>query len=138
MTFVNRLGILSVGYGSTISNDPQNLKQSVSLSAGPQTNTFPSSGSLTPPPRTGQVRVKVYNGGGANTTVAVTVNFGDGTNTVIVFSQAATAVPNTALGGVDFIIDFELDIVPTTCNIITTVGGTTTTASMDAEISYNP
>jgi hypothetical protein len=137
MAFVNRLAILSPGYGSAISNDSQNLKQNVALTtAGQQTNTFPTSGGLAPAPRSGQIRIKIYNGGGANTTAAIIAQFTDGTNTVIVFSQPAVAIPNTALGGCDFVIDFLVDIVPTSMSILTTLAGTTTTATMDAEIAY--
>ncbi len=87
----------------------------------------------------GIIRVKIYNGGGANTTVIVSVSVTDGTNTVFVYpATAATAVPNVAASGVDYYIDVNVDILITVITINTTLGGTTTTASMDWEFDLNP
>lgn len=86
----------------------------------------------------GRVRVKIYNGGGANTTAAVVISVTDGTNTWIVGALAAQTIANAAAGGLDFVTDVNVDLQIATVNIITTLGGTTTTASMDYEICLNP
>lgn len=88
----------------------------------------------------GLIRVKVYNGGGANTTATVSVAVTDGTSTVFVLPvTAAAAVPSTTpASGVDLIIDVNVDIAITTVVITVVAGGTTTTASMDYEIDLNP
>lgn len=86
----------------------------------------------------GRVRIKIYNGGGANTTAQVTVSVTDGTNTWIVFSVPAVTIANAAAGGLDFVKDWNVDLNVATVNIITTLGGTTTTASMDYEVCSIP
>lgn len=42
---------------------------------------------------------------------------------------------NTALGGVDIVVPFEVDISVSQCSVLTTMGGTTPTATQDVEIS---
>lgn len=86
----------------------------------------------------GRVRTKVYNGGGSNTTCQITISITDGTNTWIVFQSPAITIGNAAAGGLDFVNDWNVDLNVATVNIITTLGGTTTTASMDYEVCSNP
>lgn len=42
---------------------------------------------------------------------------------------------NTALGGIDFLIPFEVDIAASQVSVLTTLGGTSPTAQMDVEVS---
>ena len=86
----------------------------------------------------GMIRVKVYNGGGANTTVALTISATDGTNTYIIATVPATAVANAANSGLDMLFEVNVDILIATVNLISTLAGTTTTATMDYEVDLNP
>lgn len=86
----------------------------------------------------GLVRVKIYDGGGSNTTAALQVSVTDGTNTWIVWNVAAVTIANEAAGGLDYYIPVNVDLEIATVSIITTLAGTTTTASMDYEVCLNP
>jgi hypothetical protein len=136
MSFTNRLALVVPSFGTPISNDTQNLRQTVALSGASTTVTVPSTGSFAPPPRTGWIRVKIYNGGSSTTLASFTVMFTDGTNNVYVANFPATAVPNVAASGLDVIIPFEVDIVPTSMSVVAALTVGTTTASMDVEIAY--
>jgi hypothetical protein len=133
MAFANRTSLISPGFGTPISNDALFLLAGTAISGASQQTT--SLAGLTPAIRTGYIRVRVYNGGGANTTVAVIVQVTDGTGTMIVFSAPATAVPNVATSGVDYLIPFITELAVTQLSVLTTLAGTTTTASMDIEMS---
>jgi hypothetical protein len=137
MSIVNTIQRLMNGYGN---GTCYVTAAAIALSAGPQTQTVTLANSgFTQGYSNGLIRVKVYNGGGANTTCVIAVNVQDGTNTVYVFpTTAAIPVPNTALGGLDFLVDVQVDIAITIVAIVTTIGGTTTTASLDYEIDLNP
>ena len=114
-------------------------RAAISLAAGPQNNNIVSSGTVSPTFTAGVARVHIYNGGGANTTVVTGVTVSDGTNTVFIFpTTAAIAVPNVAGSGVDYTIEFSVDINANQMTVTTTVGGTTTTASMDIELFMTP
>lgn len=137
MAILNSIQRLMNGYGN---GTCYVTASAVALSAGPQTQAVSlATAGFTQGYTNGLIRVKVYNGGGANTTCVVGVSVTDGTNTVFVFpTTAAIPVPNVAGSGLDFLIDVQVDIQIATVNIITTVGGTTTTASLDYEIDLNP
>ena len=138
MAIVNTYQLLYPGYGQPTAYGVLNA---VSLTTGsPQTNSFTTANtpSLAQGMTKALVRVKIYNGGGANTTAAFSVNVTDGTNTYIVATVAATAVANAANSGLDFYIDVGVDISFTQVNIVTTLAGTTTTATMDAEVVAGP
>ena len=138
MAIVNTIQRLMNGYGNGTCYVPT---AGTALSAGPQTNTVTLANSgFTQGYTNGLIRIHVYGGGGSNTTVVCAVYVGDGTNSVYVLpTTAAMAVPSTNAGsGVDYLIDVNVDIQITTVSFVTTVGGTTTTASMDTEICLNP
>jgi hypothetical protein len=138
VAIVNTYQTLYPGYGQP---SVYGVKNAVSLTTtGQQTNTFNAANT----PGIGQgmtkglARVKVYNGGGTSPTVAIIVQVTDGTNTYIVANIPATAVAALANSGVDFYIDFGVDISFNAMSILTTLGGTTPTASMDAELVTGP
>src|SRR5262249_37651600 len=80
-------------------------KLTVALSgAGQQTNSITG---ISPTTSAGYVRVKVLNGGGANTTCSFIVQATDGTGTVIVATIPATAVPNVASSGIDMAFEYN-------------------------------
>jgi hypothetical protein len=71
----------------------------------------------------GQVTLAANAGATATAgTVTLTGNYGNGGS-------------NTSLGGIDFLIPFETDISATQCSVLTTLGGTSPTATVDIEVS---
>jgi hypothetical protein len=87
----------------------------------------------------GLIRVKIYHGGGTSPTVELQITVTDGTNTyTVLLPTTAFAVPAGANSGIDIVVDVNVDIEIATVDIITTLGGTTPTASMDYEIDLNP
>lgn len=137
MAFVNRLALITPSFGTSISNDTQNLRQTVSLSGASTTTTVPSSGSFAPVPRTGWVRVKLTNGGSSSTLGAITLSFTDGTATTVFGAVGATAVPNVVGSGIDHVFPFETDLVVTSMSVVVALTVGTTTATLDVEIAYS-
>jgi hypothetical protein len=87
----------------------------------------------------GKIRVKVYNGGGTSPTASISVDVSDGTNDFTVYpASAATAIATGTTGGVDVLIDLNVDIEISTVNIVLTLGGTDPTVDLDYEICLNP
>lgn len=141
------------GEGVTVRNDTVYLQSGLALSGTTQqTFPIPATGVILGT-TTGKIRVKVYNGGGTSPTlVQIQVNATDGTNTVPVFTYR----PNTALAlsttqWYDGFFAYLLDTASATANaggatgqllpggatsfnVLTTLGGTSATASMDVEI----
>jgi hypothetical protein len=115
-------------------------RANIALAAGPQNFNIVSAGVVSPTFSAGIARIHVYNGGAANTTVVLSVTLSDGTNNVFIFpTTAAMAVPNTAAGsGVDFMIEFNVDINANQMTSTTTVAGGVTTATMDLELYATP
>src|SRR6516164_3551641 len=83
----------------------------------------------------GYVRVKITNGGGANTAVVYTVTMTDGTATIMIDTvNTAYVIANQANSGLDMLLQYNLDIHATTCHVLATLSGTTTTANLDFEV----
>ncbi len=138
MSIVNTYQLLYPGYGQPTVYGVQN---GLSLSTtSQQTNSFTTANTtgLAQGMTKGLVRVKIYNGGGANTTAAVIVTAYDGTNTYAIANFPAYGIANAANSGLDYYIDFGVDISATQFNVLTTLAGTTTTASMDIELVAGP
>lgn len=148
MAWVNRVLKILPGFGSPVQNDT--LFQAVGLSlstTGQQTNSLTG---LTPTLSAGYVRIKIYGGGGTSPLVSSGyVVVSDGATFVqirnvtgqVLSTTAATGSPytnggsNTALGGIDEIIAFVVDISVSQVSVLTTLTGTSPTAKMDMEIS---
>lgn len=130
-------------------------KTGIALSGtGQQTNTLPTSGSISPTCCRGYLRTKIYGGGGTSPTVVdITFTAGDGTNTVQLDNfHPGTAVTISATSYVDFLADILLDYTAaaagaagcllnygaTVFNCLTTLGGTSPTATMDWEVAVEP
>lgn len=153
MAINKRLDAIVAGINVGLRQDTvyQNLGLSLSTT-GPQTNTIPSSGSFPIAYSTGWVRVKIYNGGGTSPTVTQVKIVGtDGTNSIVldVFNPG-TAHNLSTTSWYDRSIDFLVDVAATgagggatgqlialngvtSIQVITTLGGTTPTATMDCE-----
>jgi hypothetical protein len=131
--------------------------ENVALSGtGQQTKTVPSSGSFSPAINRGYWRVKIYGGGGTSPTLTdLVVNATDGTNTVTMESyHPNAAVALSATSFVDTCGDFIFDYLPTASasgtagallqygatllNFLTTMGGTSPTATADYEVAAQP
>jgi hypothetical protein len=134
MSFVNRLALISPGFGSPITNDSLLLSAGNSLSDGANTITL---GSLAPTVRSGWVRVKCYNGTGTSpavSTVVITATDGTTTETIYVRNPAAaTAISTTAF--VDFIVPFLLEINANSFSFVITMTGTGEGGKADIEIA---
>ena len=148
MSFVNRLAAILNGFGTGIQNDTLFLSAGNSLSTtNAQTTTLSG---LTPTLSKGLVRLKFYGAGGTTPVVnVVQVIVTDGTTYVTIFVGAAyptmstvsaTGSPytnggsNSAVGGVDIVIPFEVDINCTAVAVLTTLTGTNPTAKLDVEV----
>lgn len=143
--------VAGINVGLRMDSTYQNLAVALSGTA-PQTTNLPSSGTFPIAYSTGWVRVKIYGGGGTSPTVTQVKIVGtDGTNSVVldVFNPG-TAHNLTATSWYDRSIDFLVDVAATGAGggasgqlialngvnliqIITTLGGTSPTASMDIE-----
>ena len=140
------------GQGVGVRNDTLYYQTGVSLSGtGQQTKTIPASGVILGT-TAGYIRIKIYNGGGTSPTLTdLLVQASDGTNLVpIYFLHPNVAIALTATQWFDDYFDYLLDtaasgsgggaagqLLPggaTSFNILTTMGGTSPTASMDLEI----
>lgn len=141
------------GYGVSVRNDSVYLQSGLSLSGtGQQTFPIPATGTLLGT-TIGKIHIKIYNGGGTSPTLTnILVQASDGTNLVPIFEYH----PNTALAlsttsWFERIFDYLVDAVTgssgsggavgqliaggaTSFNVLTTLGGTSATASMDLEI----
>jgi len=119
-----------------------------------QTKTVPATGSFSPAVNRGYWRCKVYNGGGTSPTLTdLTVNGYDGTNTVVVDNfHPGTASTLSATAYVDVLSDFLFDYTTagggasgsllqygaTVLQFLTTMGGTSPTATADYEVAAQP
>lgn len=149
MSIVNSVGTFT-GVGAQ-------LVQQTGISmngAGPTTTTVPSSGSFSPVVNRGYVRVKVYNGGGTSPTLTdITLQAGDGTNTVTLDNfHPGVAVTLSSTSFADVLFDILLDSLATgggstgtlsgggatIFKILTTFGGTAPSALMDIEVAAEP
>jgi len=86
----------------------------------------------------GWVRVKVTNGGGTTPTCAAIIQLTDGTGTVIIGQFPALTIPLVATSGVDFIFEYNIDLNATSVSVLTTLGGTGPTATLDWEVFALP
>lgn len=135
MTIVNSAALVAPGFGTPLVS----ARASVAMSGtGQQTFTVPSSGSLAPTARTGYVRVKVFGGGGTSPTltdILITATDGTATYTIDNF-HPNTAITLSGTAGLDYLKEFCLDINATSISVLTTMGGTSPTATGDVEIVY--
>jgi hypothetical protein len=151
-SFNVRVDRLFPGTGQGFRNDAVYVRNGIALSTtGQVTNTMPATGTILGT-TTGRFRIKIYNGGGTTPTlVDLVVNATDGTNTVQVFSlHPSVAITLSTTSWFDRNFEYLLDMASsgsgggatgqllpggaTSFNILTTLGGTTPTASMDLEI----
>jgi hypothetical protein len=118
---------LTMGMGAPI---VQTYDVTVQTANGTITLTFSQ------PITKGQLRVK-SSGVNAATTVAIgAVTVTDGTNVAVVYGQL---LPATAAGqNFDRMIRFACDIQATSLSFSTTLGGTTTAATISSEFFGNP
>lgn len=100
------------------------------------TSTTPSSGGTPfnpngdPAPSRGKIRIRFSNPNGA-TTFAAVVTATDGTTTLQIDAIGATAA-GTSL---DYTREFNTDLGITSISIVATLGGGTTTGTLDVEVS---
>ena len=137
MTIINPAPIVSPGHGSPY----RSYREGIDLSGtSPETNTIPASGSLSPTGRTGKLCVKVYLGAGTSPTlVDLRVTATDGTTTSTVFEFAPAVAPALSSNGrVELLIPFKCDMNFTSVSIITDLGGTSPTAELDADLTWEP
>lgn len=135
MAFTNRLALITPSFGSPLQRDSLLLSEGNAL----DDSTTTTLASLSPTVRAGWVRVRIYAGAGTSPTLTgLRVTFTDATTTEMVFDYQPETAQAYALSSVaipDFIIPFLLDINASSCSVITTLGGTSPTASMDVEIA---
>ncbi len=153
MALLVRLDRTFPGKGVGVRNDSVYYQSAIALSGtGQQTKTIPATGVILGT-TAGKIRIKIYNGGGTSPTLTdLLVQATDGTNTLPVFGYH----PNTALvlsttSWFDQYFGYLLDTIgaisgsggavgqliaggATSFNVLTTLGGTSPTASMDLEI----
>jgi hypothetical protein len=130
------------GYGS--GSNYGAVTQNITTTAGPTTmtiaaaSTTPSSGGTAfnldgaPPPSCGKYRIRSNTVNGSTTT-SIVITVTDGTTTLQV--GAATATAGIAI---DETKEFKTDLQITSISFAITLGGSTFTASFDAEVSMNP
>jgi len=155
-----RLARTFPGFGVGVSNDSVYYQAGVALSGTTaQTTAHPASSVLLAPPTTcGKFRIKIYNFGGTTPTVlAVNVFATDGTNSVLIYDDFVPTNTGMTLAGAttkwyDKMFDYVIDTAAsgagggatgqlsgtvggaTYFNVLTILGGTSPTASMDLEI----
>ena len=158
MAFNRRLDSLFPGMGVTVRNDSVYYQSGISLSGNSQqTSPIPSTGTLAVTSTAGRIRIKIYNGGGTSPVLAdLVVNAGDGTNTIIIgqsILHPTVACPLITARWFDYEFEYILDVATSGAggvvsgqlsgtvgganifNVLTTLGGTSPTASMDVEIA---
>lgn len=153
MAINKRLDAIVAGINSGLRQDSVYQNIGVALSGtAPQTTNIPGTGLFPIAYSTGWVRVKIYNGGGTTPTVSnVKITATDGTNVIVVDTyNPGTAHNLTATSWYDRSIDFLVDLALTGAGggasgqlialngvnqiqVITTLGGTAPTATMDLE-----
>ena len=140
------------GEGVSVRNDSVYYQSGITLSTtGAVSNPIPATGVILGT-TAGKIRIKIYNGGGTSPTIVnIQVNASDGTNTVPLYTyHPTTALALSTTSWFDTYIAYLLDTASSTTNggavgqliaggatsfsVITTLGGTTPTASMDLEI----
>lgn len=138
MAITNSMQTIYPGYGQpSVFNSLVGVALSGTVQ---QTNSFTTantSGLAQGCPR-GMVRVKVYNGGGANTTSVIVVTVTDGVNTYGIANLPAYTVGTGANSGHDYTFEYIVDIAVNQVNVLTTLAGTTTTATLDSELVCGP
>ena len=135
MTFTNRLGIIVPSMGSPLQNDTLYLKSGTALSGTvAQTTTM---GSLSPTLRAGNIRIKFLGGGGTTPAlVSVNITVTDGTTTYnIATINPPAAISLSATSGVDWLVEFLVDINVSSLSVVTTLSGTNPTTTMDIEVA---
>ncbi len=140
------------GFGVGVRNDATYYQAGLALSGTvQQTFPIPATGVILGT-TAGKIRMKVYNGAGTSPTlVDLQVNASDGTNSVSIFNyHPSTALALSTTAWFDRYFNYLLDtaasgsgggavgqLLPggaTSFNVLTTLGGTSPTASMDLEI----
>lgn len=154
MAFVNRLLLIVPSFGQPIQNDTLFLKQATALSTtSAQATTLAG---LAPALRDGWVRCKIYGAGGTSPTVVkLQVVVTDGTTFVVIgdynpatattlsttaaagspYTNGGSLGPPVVAGGVDMIFPFLTDLAINQVSVLTTLGGTSPTASLDVEVA---
>lgn len=134
MAFNYRVFLIVPGFGTPIQNDSLFLSPGNALSTtSAQTTTLSG---LTPTIKQGWIRCKVYNGGGTSPTlINLTIQVTDGTTTeyVAVFNPA-TAISLAAATQITMVFPFLSELSVNAVKVITTLGGTAPTASLDIDI----
>jgi hypothetical protein len=138
MAITNSVSSLFPGPGiPSLVGTTEGSNQSVgnSLSGTTATTTSLTVGTEFPVSR-GFIRTKVYNFGGTSPTFLYQVDVTDGTNTYTVRPKTAAQAPTVAgaSSGFDETIPFVTELSVTAVNVITTLGGTLPTATLDFEI----
>ena len=96
----------------------------------PSTGGTPFNVSGGPAPTSGKWHLRMVNAT-STTTLALAVQVTDGTNTWTV-----ATIPASAAGGyVDYAGEFKTDVSITAVNFVATVGGTSSSAPLDAEVA---
>jgi hypothetical protein len=147
-----RLDAIVAGISSGLRQDSVYQNLNVALSGASQSNTLPSSGTFPIAYSTGWCRLKIYNGGGTSPTLtSLKVSASDGTNSVLIFAFNPSGAHNlSATSWFDECFDFLVDVAATgsgggasgqfialngisSLTIATNLGGTSPTATLDAE-----
>jgi hypothetical protein len=137
MAIVNTYQTLYPGYGQPTVYAVSN---GTALAAASTTTSFTTANTpgLAQGMTKGLCRCKVYNGGSATTAVAVVVTVTDGTNTYCIANFPAFTIANAANSGLDYYIDWGVDIAVTQVNFIVALSVGTLTASQDLELVAGP
>lgn len=135
MTFTNRLGKCSIGFGNPISNDSLFLSQNNALSGTGETKIALSG--FSPTVQHGQIRVKVSAGTGTSpTVVSVRIVVTDGTNSEEVYSfNPATAFAISSTAALDLLSHFLSELSVTEVDVYVTLGGSSPGATCDVEVA---
>lgn len=155
MSFVNRLGQITIGQGSTILNDSLFLKQAIVLSTtAAATNVLPGTGAFVPAISKGKLRWKVYAPPNSGVSPAISVLrfvLTDGLQQWAEIDSSTTEVLMQSTGGsstlsglvpsgsipniVDRTKEFEIDFSASYLFVYSTLTGTNPIVILDVEIA---
>jgi hypothetical protein len=148
LTFVNRLAQVTPSQGTPVANDSVFLHNTFTLGGtGSATKTMSWATTVgVPTISKGKIRAKLSAQNGTSPTlILLEFVLDDGTNFVSVgrFNPTTAQPLNVGTGSasatspnyIDHVFEFETDIAATELSIVTTLGGTTPTATLDVELA---
>lgn len=130
MSIVNSAVAQYPGFGS-----PTVVKSSVNNALSGTVQQTTTISNLSPTTTRGMVRAKVYSLGGTTPAVSgLSIQVSDGTTPYIIESKAAGATSTN----MDILTNFQVDINVTSVSVLTTLTGTSPTATLDIEYLAGP